>query len=59
MRMIERAGLDEEIGHDNFFWSADRAILVAEQRYLLRDAHMAEEALDELPLVEHWEPVAA
>ena len=32
--MLERAGVDEHIGKDNFFWSADRAILVAEQRYL-------------------------
>ena len=28
------AGVDEHIGKDNFFWSADRAILVAEQRHL-------------------------
>lgn len=34
MYMLERAGGDELIGKDNFFWSSDRAILVAEQRYL-------------------------
>jgi len=34
MYMLQRAGGDEVIGKDNFFWSADRAILVAEQRYL-------------------------
>lgn len=33
MRMLERAGLDELIGKENFFWSADRAILVAEARH--------------------------
>lgn len=53
MRYIERAGLDAEIGQENFFWSSDRAILVAEQRYLLTDMHeseMLEEALEDLPL---------
>lgn len=34
MYMLQRAGADVLIGKDNFFWSADRAILVAEQRYL-------------------------
>lgn len=34
MRMLERAKLDEAIGRDNFFWSSDRAIYVAEQRYI-------------------------
>ena len=34
MNMIQRAGLDAEIGVDNFFWAADRAILVAEHRHL-------------------------
>ena len=34
MYMLQRAGADVMIGKDNFFWSADRAILVAEQRYL-------------------------
>jgi sulfate permease, SulP family len=34
MYMLQRAGADLLIGKDNFFWSADRAILVAEQRYL-------------------------
>lgn len=33
MRMLERAGLDELIGKENFFWTADRAILVAEARH--------------------------
>jgi len=33
MRMLERAGLDQTIGKENFFWSADRAILVAEKRH--------------------------
>ncbi|MBE7474209.1 MAG: SulP family inorganic anion transporter [Anaerolineales bacterium] len=34
MKMLERAKLDEAIGRDNFFWSSDRAIYVAEQRYI-------------------------
>lgn len=55
MAMLERSGVDQEIGKQNFFWSADRAILVAEQRYLLTDAHTAEEALEDLPLIEHVE----
>lgn len=50
MQYMERAGLDHEIGADNFFWSSDRAILVAEQRFLLRDGHEVEEVLDDLPL---------
>jgi SulP family sulfate permease len=29
-RMLNRAGMVEEIGEENFFWSADRAILAAE-----------------------------
>jgi SulP family sulfate permease len=33
MRMLERGKLVEAIGRENFFWSSDRAILVAEQRY--------------------------
>ncbi|HXF64730.1 MAG TPA: SulP family inorganic anion transporter [Caldilineaceae bacterium] len=45
MRMIERAGLDEQIGRENFFWSADRAILVAEQRYLMADHKARIEAM--------------
>lgn len=32
MRMMERAGLVEEIGRQNFFWSSDQAIVEAEQR---------------------------
>lgn len=33
-RMLERAGLVEKIGSENFFWSSDQAILEAEQRAL-------------------------
>jgi SulP family sulfate permease len=36
MYMLKRAGADEQIGHANVFWSADRAIMVAEQRHLHR-----------------------
>lgn len=50
-RMIERAGLDRAIGHNNIFWSSDRAILVAEERYLLANADQAELALHS-PLAE-------
>lgn len=32
MRMLERSGLVEEIGPDNFFWSSDQAIVAAEAR---------------------------
>jgi SulP family sulfate permease len=32
MRMMERAGLVEEIGRENFFWSSDQAIVEAERR---------------------------
>jgi SulP family sulfate permease len=49
---LERAGVDAQIGKENFFWSSDRAILIAEQRYLLKDSALAEEALEELPLTE-------
>lgn len=31
MRMMERAGLVEEIGSENFFWSSDQAIVEAER----------------------------
>ncbi len=31
-RMLERGGLIEAIGEDNFFWSADQAIVEAERR---------------------------
>lgn len=34
MYMLERSKLDQAIGRDNFFWSSDRAIYVAEQRYI-------------------------
>ena len=34
MYMLQRAGADVLIGKDNFFWSSDRAIIVAEQRHL-------------------------
>ena len=43
MRMLERAGLDEIIGKENFFWSADRAILVAEARHEHRNAQPVNE----------------
>ncbi len=33
-RMLERAGLVDRIGKENFFWSSDQAILEAEQRAL-------------------------
>lgn len=33
MHMLERAGLDAIIDKENFFWSADRAILIAESRH--------------------------
>lgn len=55
MRYLERAGLDREIGAENFFWSADRAILAADERYLLTNAAEAsalEAALDDLTLVD-------
>ncbi len=32
MRMLERAGLVDEIGAENFFWSSDQAIVAAEAR---------------------------
>jgi hypothetical protein len=32
MRMMERAGLVDEIGRENFFWSSDQAIVEAERR---------------------------
>ena len=32
MRMMERAGLVDEIGAENFFWSSDQAIVEAERR---------------------------
>jgi SulP family sulfate permease len=43
MYMLQRAGADVLIGKDNFFWSADRAILIAEQRHL-HLAHVESEA---------------
>jgi len=58
MYMLQRAGADVLIGKDNFFWSADRAIMVAEQRHL-HLAHIeseseievsAEPALTAMPL---------
>jgi sulfate permease, SulP family len=33
LQMLERAKLVDAMGRDNFFWSSDRAIYVAEQRY--------------------------
>lgn len=32
-RMLERAGLVEKIGRDNFFWSSDQAIVESEKRH--------------------------
>ena len=32
MQMIRRAGLDDKIGNENFFWSADQAIIESGQR---------------------------
>jgi SulP family sulfate permease len=34
LRMLERAGADQLIGAENFFWSADQAILAAERALL-------------------------
>jgi MFS superfamily sulfate permease-like transporter len=34
LQMLERAKLVDAIGRDNFFWSSDRAIYVAEQPYI-------------------------
>jgi SulP family sulfate permease len=45
MRMLERSGLAATIGSDNFFWSSDQAILVAEQRYLMADHRLHADAL--------------
>ncbi|HRW04737.1 MAG TPA: SulP family inorganic anion transporter [Caldilineaceae bacterium] len=36
-RMLGRSGLDHHIGKENFFSSTDRAILQAEERYLVRE----------------------
>jgi SulP family sulfate permease len=51
LHMMKRAGLDEIIGRENFFWSADRGILVAEQRSLHLATSEAPEAemADETP----------
>lgn len=54
MRMLERAGLDEIIGKENFFWSADRAILVAEARH----EHRAAQVVDEIESARVVEPMA-
>lgn len=53
MRYIERAGLDKEIGAENFFWSADRAILAADERYLLEDASGISAALSNMELTDN------
>lgn len=45
VRMLERSHLAAAIGVDNFFWSADQAILVAEQRYLLADYEVNADAV--------------
>ena len=31
-KMLDRAGLTQEMGEDKFFWSADQAILAISQR---------------------------
>ncbi len=54
MRMLERAGLDATIGKENFFWSADRAILVAETRH----EHGKQQAVDEIESARTVEPMA-
>lgn len=51
MRNLERSQLVELIGRDNFFWSSDQAILVAEQRYLMADHKLHAEAVT-VPLAE-------
>jgi SulP family sulfate permease len=51
MHMLERSGLADAIGRDNFFWSADQAILFAEQRYLMADHQLHTEAMT-IPLSE-------
>ena len=54
MRMLERAGLDAIIGKENFFWSADRAILVAEARH----EHRTAQAVNEIESARVVEPMA-
>ena len=54
MRMLERAGLDVIIGKENFFWSADRAILVAEARH----EHRTAQAVNEIESARVVEPMA-
>ena len=54
MRMLERSGLDEIIGKENFFWSADRAILVAEARH----QHRAAQTVNEIESARVVEPMA-
>lgn len=54
MRMLERAGLDAIIGKENFFWSADRAILVAEAQH----QHINRQAVDEIESALVVEPTA-
>jgi len=54
MRMLERAGLDAIIGKDNFFWSADRAILIAEARH----QHLKPQIVDEIESSQVVEPLA-
>lgn len=46
-RMMARAGLDQQIGHENFFWSSDQAILAAEKAlHLVADESKAEAPSD-------------
>jgi SulP family sulfate permease len=54
MRMLERAGLDTLIGKENFFWSADRAILVAEARH----EHRKLQQIDEIEAAQSVEMTA-
>ena len=54
MRMLERAGLDAIIGKENFFWSADRAILIAEARH----EHRTAQAVNEIESASVVEPMA-
>ena len=54
MRMLERAGLDAIIGKENFFWSADRAILVAESQH----EHGKQQPVDEIESATTVEPMA-
>jgi SulP family sulfate permease len=45
MSMLERSHIADQIGRENFFWSADRAILAAERRFLMADHMVPADAL--------------